>query len=238
MLDQTQKLQELADYGREHAQVADPAAVRRRGDRRRRRRRGAAGIAATGLVAVVVAAAAGWIGDPGTSSSGLPATQPTSSRPAPTQFTPITGTLGPDGYGALALGMTTREAKATGEVELNPRNGVGNDIDPFGGADCRSFNLVNHPPAPDRESGAISPELGVALIDGDGLETPEGIHAGSKLHEVRTTYPGTYQGRDSYSWYAPVPGHPDSRYHFFTYSDGTVYQLSLVDERQNCVDLG
>src|SRR5882757_4871978 len=90
--------------------------------------------------------------------------------------------LGPNGYGAISVGMSVARAKATGKVGS-----------PVGGTDlCRGYNWAY-------SSGPVlimSTKYGVYSVPGTapGAHTPEGIKVGSTEDEVRAAYPDAVSG--------------------------------------------
>ncbi|MFC6900631.1 hypothetical protein ACFQGX_35825 [Nonomuraea dietziae] len=89
-------------------------------------------------------------------------------------------TLGPDGYGAVKLGMTVKQAKTTGDV-VKKRPGHGG---------CSGWDLKKFPTPKDSVGIYISPNVGLAAIfAAKGMRTPEGIKIGSTVKQVKAAYP-------------------------------------------------
>jgi hypothetical protein len=233
--------------------------VRRRQHQRRQR----AGMLTAGLAVVVIAAGVPVGASFMTRSDGGPATDPTptvstevpapATTPAPATSAPPSTTapapaptaaverdpaalvLGPDGLGALKLGMSRSEAEATGLVEPF-RNEPSSD-------QCLWSSALTGAPAGE---GTVlhSQTLGVATIEAyPGVRTPEGITIGSSLAAVRSAYPGFHMfdptGVDSNlqtgRGYAPVPGNGEAVYRI-VFTDGTVVALTLQYIGQNCYE--
>lgn len=116
--------------------------------------------------------------------------------------------FGPEGFGQVALGMSREALLAVPGVRI-----TGDD----GG--CEDFEAPG-------VGGHLQPGLGVAvlLVRAD-LETPERIHLGSTLAEVRAAYPG---GRHDEPWFDAPP------YRFETDPDGRVISVMLLDPDQRC----
>ncbi|RLK60123.1 hypothetical protein [Actinokineospora cianjurensis] len=167
---------------------------------------------------------------PAPTQAAVPTTQPkptavgsTPTRPQPqAKRGPV---IGPDGYGTLKLGMSQREAVATGRILSEPVGG--------GSPECRAHD------APGQVEGAgavgISDQYGVSIIFGyGGAHTPEGIGVGSTSAEVKRAYPDLKQGWPESHQVTAVPGHSGNRYDFAVV-DGKVVQFSLRNQHEVCV---
>ncbi|MDL4773093.1 hypothetical protein [Actinomadura xylanilytica] len=130
--------------------------------------------------------------------------------------------LGPSGYGALKLGMTLAQARATGLITVKSKPGAG----------CGTFDLKAHPHPADEVGGYISAEHGLASIfAAGGIATPEGVRVGSSAAKVKKAYPQLKQGPNAS--YAPLPGKPAASYGFLM-AGGRVKSLTLDLQTQDC----
>lgn len=181
------------------------------------------------------------------SSAVAPSATPTSSAPSsppapsPSIVPSSSGTatpriLGPNGFGALKLGMTEKAATATGLITSwrGTRGGEGCGLQAHlrggSGHDAGRSGTV-----------LLSGSLGVATIDAYGdLRTPEGIHLGSSKAAVLRAYPdwrnATEQdphadGRGA----AKVPGNSKAFYRIEIVR-GKVFELTLQHKDQNCYE--
>jgi len=124
--------------------------------------------------------------------------------------------LGPNGYGAISVGMSVARAKATGKVGS-----------PVGGTDlCRGYNWAY-------SSGPVlimSTKYGVYSVPGTapGAHTPEGIKVGSTEDEVRAAYPDAVSGpHNTVIQYAvPTKKNPANQY-VFGVRDGQVVGMAV-----------
>ncbi|HYF72445.1 MAG TPA: hypothetical protein VD864_06470, partial [Nocardioides sp.] len=116
--------------------------------------------------------------------------------------------FGPEGFGPVTLGMSREALLAVPGVRVTGANGV-----------CEDFEARGI-------GGHLQSGLGVAvlLVRAD-LETPEHIHLGSTLAEVRAAYP---DGRYDDPWYDHPP------YRFETGPDGRVTSVMLLHPDQRC----
>ncbi|GAA1550271.1 hypothetical protein GCM10009827_083640 [Dactylosporangium maewongense] len=164
---------------------------------------------------------------PTTSPAASPTTQAPSSTPAATKTSATTTTLvlGPQGYGALRLGMTREQALATGVVA------------PFEtGTGCTTTEVRG---APKGGWVMFSPTLGLTAIDAwSTLRTKEGVHIGMSGDEMRRIYPNwtivdgaNGNGRG----YVKVPGNDKASYRITVYND-KVDELTLQLGNQNCYE--
>lgn len=162
-----------------------------------------------------------------TTTAAPTTTTPASTPPAATTpMTPSTPTLGPDGYGAVRLGMTAAQARSAGaRVSDNGR-----------GAACDGLRLPGTTASTGAVDGWVSRRVGVAMIGAPdaGTKTPEGIHAGSTRAEVETAYPDAKDSPDY--WSVPVAGHPGASYWWNYDKHGRVDMLALVLDSQDCAN--
>jgi len=133
-------------------------------------------------------------------------------------------TLGPYGYGALKLGMTVKQAKATGTIVLSQ---------PGDKVACSSWNLKKFPIRENSVDVYISPKVGVAAIfSRKGMRTPEGIKIGSTFRDLKTAYP--HIKKDYHGFYdTKVPGNKKA-YYTFAVTKGKVTQFGLALNDQDC----
>lgn len=173
-----------------------------------------------------------------TSSAAAPTTAaPVASETAPpAPPAPAAPVLGPDGFGALKMGMSRAEAEASGVVEPfvdEPRSA------------CESRSQLNgapgdaSPAAPQLSSGIVnvSSTLGVVTIDAyPGVQTPEGIGIGSPVTAVDQAYPDWNPSDHLLRGAAPVPGNDTAVYRIAFDRTGTVTEVTLQHVRQPCYE--
>jgi hypothetical protein len=110
-----------------------------------------------------------------TSPPSSPHTSSPSAR-ATSDASPAALVLGPDGYGPLKLGMTERQATATGLLTA------------FDDSWCKRAFLRGFPKG--RGAVFLSPNVGIAAIWAWGnVETPEGVHIGTSRADLNRIYP-------------------------------------------------
>jgi hypothetical protein len=196
-----------------------------------------------GAMVAALVAAAGLMGCDVDSPAPRAATTPppVTTAPAATTASPASAlpppNLGPEGYGALKLGMTKAQARATGLVT---GLGAGDAGECGGPGDGR---LHGGDPA-DRDSlpgwlafSSRSNRL-VAIYAIPGVRTPEGIGLGSTYDELHAAYPAweaigpdPTNGRRG----VDVRGNPDAHYRIVV-RDHKVRQLSLDSDEQDCYE--
>ncbi|WP_229874901.1 hypothetical protein [Amycolatopsis deserti] len=157
-----------------------------------------------------------------TGSQSAPRSTPrTSSAPAgPAQRPGSTDpTIGPRGWGRLALGMSEADAVASDEFDMT---------EGYSGSPCHRYWLKGGGSPVD-----ISPTYGVARISAKpGVTTPEGIGVGSTDAEVMAAYPNATTA--NYVITAPVPGNPEAVYVFNTDPSQKIFSLRLELTTNNC----
>ncbi|MEV4345029.1 hypothetical protein AB0J83_11180 [Actinoplanes sp. NPDC049596] len=171
---------------------------------------------------------------PSSPTSSSPASSPrpstTSAKPKP-KVTRVIGpanVLGPTGLGKLQIGMTPKEAEATGLVRAGE-----------GDAGCGSWYL-NKEGAGDATVGYTS--RGVVSIPAYGrIATPEGIRIGSSLADAERTYAdlsGQAADRGS-TWgeglaYGGQTDEYANVHYRFTFVRGAVASLALKHDKPEC----
>jgi hypothetical protein len=171
------------------------------------------------------------------SAQARPSAAPPSSLPADL-------VLGPDGIGRLRLGMTEREALATGQSSVKP-GWQGRD-----GSRCFSQTTPEH------LNVMFSNHHGLAVLSGpEQTRTPEGIRVGASVADVAAAYPavthpelGTAAEQVGLigNVNAPVPGNPAAIYVFFFRLGSAdpatarlqAILLSLRDQDEECTRAG
>ena len=194
-------------------------------------------------VAAVLAAAGCASGGPGTQPQPTNAPTTTTAAPSPTpaptpaRTAPAGLRLGPNGFGALTMGMTKAEAVATGLTE-----GTSAGDGTCGLSDGHLLGTAAAPVAPTDVAGWLvfsgTTDRLVAMYAYPGLTTPEGIGLGSSYADVHAAYPdwtpiapeGT-EGRG----HARVPGGAAQGSYRIVIIDDRVIELSL-DVKQDCYE--
>jgi hypothetical protein len=153
------------------------------------------------------------------------AATPTASPSVPTQR--VLPVLGPDGLRSLKLGMSLKQALATGLI--TPKSTLA-----FHGCTA-DYHLRGH------ASTVVwfSEKLGLVAINAyDTLGNTEGIHIGSSLTAVRRAYPGvlaTQQAVEDSPGHAKVPGNPKANYRIGVIGN-KVDELTLQLNDQDCYE--
>lgn len=132
-------------------------------------------------------------------------------------------TLGPHGYGSVKLGMTTKQAVATGKVVKKLPGGDG----------CSGWDLKEFRTPKDAVGVYISPRVGLAAIFASkGMKTPEGIRLGSTAKQVKAAYPKIK--KDFHGYYVvTVPGNKKA-YYTFGVTRGKVTEYGIALKKQDC----
>ncbi|MBO3752007.1 hypothetical protein J5X84_38570 [Streptosporangiaceae bacterium NEAU-GS5] len=141
---------------------------------------------------------------------------------APADAAPLSErTFGPTGYDHVRLGMTVRQARATGRIDHRVKTGSGR---------CTGWRLKG------RRKGAvlISKKYGVAAIAvASRARTPQGVGLDSLRWELKRAYPDLKFHSDPARADVAVPGHPNARFDF-GFKDGKVARLLLTLAGQDC----
>lgn len=133
------------------------------------------------------------------------------------------GTFGPYGYGGLKLGMTAKQAQATGKI-VRKMPGY-----------CSGWDYKAHPNPKDEIGLYISKKRGVAVIFApDGARTPKGIGVGSTLSQIKKAYPSVKKQPSGY--YATVPGNSKAYYYFGVNQRNKLEEFGLGLNTQDCVN--
>ncbi|WP_130511624.1 hypothetical protein [Krasilnikovia cinnamomea] len=171
---------------------------------------------------------------PSTPASRTPASRtpapPPASKPSVPPPAPPPATLGPDGLGKLTLGMTERQASATGLIGAWSDGGL-----------CRMSRLRGA----SADGGGLvyaMADFGVVIVDAYGnLRTPEGIRLGSSWAGARRAYPklraaqGGGLGDPAGIAFTEVPGNRGA-YYRLAWRDGKVTDLTLQDRDAGCYE--
>ncbi|MBP2707503.1 hypothetical protein JOL79_27340 [Microbispora sp. RL4-1S] len=132
-------------------------------------------------------------------------------------------TLGPYGYGAVKLGMTVKQAKATGDVVKKMPGGGG----------CSGWDLKKFPTPKNSVGIYISPNVGLAAIfAAKGMKTPEGIKIGSTAHQLKAAYP--HIKKDIHGFYVITVPTNKKAYYTFTVSHSKVTEYGIALKKQDC----
>ncbi|MFI6735192.1 hypothetical protein ACIBI9_19880 [Nonomuraea sp. NPDC050451] len=143
------------------------------------------------------------------------------ATPALAQTKPV---LGPNGFGGLKLGMSLKQARATGSVTKK--------ID--GGADgCSGWDLKKYPTGKNAVGLYISPKVGVAAFFAPkAAKTPEGVAIGTAKSQLDKAYPHIKQDMHGL-WVTTVPGN-NKAYYSFTVLHGKVTEYGIALKKQDC----
>ncbi|MEU7900328.1 hypothetical protein AB0B45_46785 [Nonomuraea sp. NPDC049152] len=132
--------------------------------------------------------------------------------------------LGPYGLGGVQLGMSAKDATATGKVVQKTRAGA-----------CSGWDLKAHPSGRDGVGMWISKKLGVAMIFApEGVKTPQGIGLGSTQKQLNKAYPKLKRAASGFP-IAKVPGNPKA-YYYFLLSKNKIYEMGLALSNQDCAN--
>jgi hypothetical protein len=189
-----------------------------------------------GMVALAVMLGGCAVKPPQGSSTVEPApsTPAASASPSGSASAPITAQLGPGGYGALALGMTKSQAMATGLA-----TGISGNNGTCGADGDGRLNGAIPADASDLEGKLFfSTTTGKLVIIGamSGVATPEGVHLGSLVKEVKKAYP-KWKGSEGEQGlgFVKVPGNATALYRIYI-DAGQVLELTLQTADQDCAE--
>ncbi|MGI5200555.1 hypothetical protein ACQEU6_02980 [Spirillospora sp. CA-108201] len=130
--------------------------------------------------------------------------------------------LAPQGYGALKIGGSEREALRTGML-----------VRKAPGRWCDGFDLKGHPTGRNDLSVYISKKYGVAMIQPPrGTRTPRGVRIGSTRREVKRAYPGVR--RDFHGFWGVTAPHNQRAFYQFQMERGHVAMMTLNLKVQDC----
>lgn len=137
---------------------------------------------------------------------------------------PRTGIVGPEGYGAIKLGMTLEEALDTGKAVVS--RGSGTEW-------CPGIRfLPEHSETAD--DAVISSNLGLAgIFITEAMRTPDGFGIGSTADELRDAHPDAYIEITN-SFAIPIPGYPDRQYYAMIDENDRVAEMTLEFIDQDC----
>jgi hypothetical protein len=173
----------------------------------------------------------------------------TANQPTPTPNTSITSAsptssptplpLGPNGYGALTLGMTKAQAAATGLTAGTTPTGAGT----CGGPSDGHLAIM---PKPDPEFGwgqlYFDTNTGqlVSIQAAPGVKTPEGIGIGDSYDQLHATYPawvpvGSGPSKIDGRGGVAIPNNPNAHYRVMV-QNSKIVQLSLDSNLQRCYE--
>ena len=183
---------------------------------------------ATGRISTITptAAAGSTTPEPSSTPAPTPSSTPShSTKPAPSK---VVDTLGPLGLGPLKLGMSPKEAKATGLIGHMDAATPGCTTGQLKGASGNQGGLY------------FSSDVGLAAIYAYGkLATPEGIKLGSTYAQVHKAYPkwsGILDGTAGRGL-AAAPGNPGAGYRIdVSDTTGKVQSLALQALDQDCYE--
>lgn len=139
------------------------------------------------------------------------------------------GTLGPNGYGKIKLGMSLDEAKVAATIKYKQQN---SDV-------CDLYELFTA----GKSDGyvGITKARGVEAIGPDSrqVSTPEGVTIGSTVAKVKAAYPSWdkagLDGLNHSRSYVTVPGNSKAVYRIM-FMNGAVETLTLQYQDQSCYE--
>lgn len=173
---------------------------------------GSSGAATTSVTSVVAT----------TVASPVPSTS--SAPPGTATEAPATPTFGPDGFGALKLGMSRAKALATDLITTAPEATQGG---------CAGHKYKAYKVAENTFPVGISATKGISVLYALGdMRTPEGIHLGSTMEQVRKVYPGIVHNVNDYR--VTVPGNAKAFYTMGFDKSGKLGVLGLAINGQEC----
>ena len=232
------------------------------GARRRRRNRmalaTAGGVAAMAAVLFAAATLSGLVHPTGRVTAAGPSSGIVLSTTITTTTTPTTvppsaqadspAVLGPDGYGDLLLGMSWKDALASGELRQSA---------PLSAAGCLRYTVVVDPPvrkapaSPTPNASGSAPGLlpqpvvaelvvsvrngVVQVIGGPLLRTPEGVGVGTTKDVLQDVYPKLVAPPRGGAAIAAVVANPNAVYVFDLSATGVVTSFSLRLAKSDCL---
>jgi hypothetical protein len=137
--------------------------------------------------------------------------------------------FGPDGYGALKLGMTKAQAQATGLITGYTDTSADQ---------CPTARLKGAPAGKDPQGRLMfSRNVGLVFIGAYGsMATPEGVHIGMTGKAMRVYYPDASvlepQGDDG-EYLESVPNNQNASYRIGV-QNGTVTYMVLYSVHEDC----
>lgn len=156
-----------------------------------------------------------------TVASPVPSTS--SAPPGTATKTPAAAAFGPDGFGALKLGMSRADALATGLITDAPAAEGG----------CAGHKYKAHQVPENSYPVGISSTKGLSTLYAvGGMRTPEGIHLGSTKEQVTKAYPGIVHNVNDYR--VKVPGNAKAFYSMGFDQSGKLSTLGLAIDGQEC----
>ncbi|NUR93315.1 MAG: hypothetical protein HOY71_55350 [Nonomuraea sp.] len=149
------------------------------------------------------------------------ATLTLAATPALAQSKPV---IGPYGFGGVKLGMTLKQAKATGKIVKKI---------PGSAESCSGWDLKKYPTGKDSLRLYISPKVGVAAVFAPkAAKTPEGIAIGSAASQLKKAYPHLKKDVHGF-WTTTVPGNKKA-YYSFTVAQHKVKEFGIALKTQDC----
>ncbi|WP_328463233.1 hypothetical protein OHA21_37405 [Actinoplanes sp. NBC_00393] len=153
------------------------------------------------------------------------ATAKTTTEPAENSLV-----IGPDGMGALKLGMSRKALLATGLVEVRK-------VDP----DALPSNCAQDLAMKDDEKGIFfNEELGIVVLHArSGVVTPEGVRIGSTIKQAQRAYPKAFDtvGEREYGESrVTVPGNSKANYGFGLANDNKIKSIWIeLKSQPGCI---
>lgn len=141
-----------------------------------------------------------------------------------TAFAQSKPVIGPDSFGGVKLGMTLKQARATGKIV--------NKI-PGSADSCSGWDLKKYRTGSDNVGLYISPKVGVAAFFAPrAAKTPEGVAIGTAKSQLKRAYPHIKKDMHGF-WVTTVPGNKKA-YYSFTVEHNKVTQFGIALKTQDC----